>query len=421
MTANNEGRNPLVDGANQGPGDHRNGAVSLSDRVRSLRLGEPGTSRGGGSRSQAIAWGLSGILLLLTLALGYRTYRITPASTDSEPAPKVDSTKGTPNLASPSSTASAGDVVLESKGYIVAAHQIQVSPKVGGMLVWLDPELEEGSQFQEGQMLAILEDVDYRADRDHALATWQNLERMFQKSMELPRPEEVPPSEAKVRVSQANLELQRDLAERAAKLYQSRAMSDEDYRQRLLNREVAAKQLSQSEAEHKLLLAGAWRFDKQAAQAMVAQAKADLDKAQWKLDNCFIYAPVTGTILTKKAEKGNLVNPSAFSNGLSASLCDMADLADLEVDLSIQERDVSLVFKGQHCTVMPEAFQKYEPFLQKHPQGYRGYVSRLMPIADRAKGAIPVRVKVPVPKEEEGVYLKPDMGVIVSFKASGGR
>ena len=42
-------------------------------------------------------------------------------------------------------------------------------------------------------------------------------------------------------------------------------------------------------------------------------------------------------------------------------------------------------------------------------------MSRLMPIADRAKGAVPVRVKVSVPAEEEGVYLKPEMGVTVSF------
>ena len=38
-----------------------------------------------------------------------------------------------------------------------------------------------------------------------------------------------------------------------------------------------------------------------------------------------------------------------------------------------------------------------------------------MPIADRAKGAIPVRVKIRIPAEEEGIYLKPEMGVIVSF------
>jgi HlyD family secretion protein len=155
-----------------------------------------------------------------------------------------------------------------------------------------------------------------------------------------------------------------------------------------------------------------------AAAADVKQAEADLAKAQWRLDNCKIVAPVDGTILKKKAEKGNLVIPSAFASdsGLSASLCDMADLADLEVELDVQERDVARIVPGQRCTVMPDAFQNYEPFLEKHPRGYEATVSRLMPIANRAKGAITVRVALTVPKEEEGVFLKPDMGVLVSFK-----
>jgi hypothetical protein len=38
-----------------------------------------------------------------------------------------------------------------------------------------------------------------------------------------------------------------------------------------------------------------------------------------------------------------------------------------------------------------------------------------MPIADRAKGAVPVRVKVTVPAQEQGQYLKPEMSAIVSF------
>ncbi len=44
-----------------------------------------------------------------------------------------------------------------------------------------------------------------------------------------------------------------------------------------------------------------------------------------------------------------------------------------------------------------------------------------MPIADRAKGAIPVRVKLTVPREEEGVYLKPEMGAIVTFYEADGK
>jgi HlyD family secretion protein len=141
------------------------------------------------------------------------------------------------------------------------------------------------------------------------------------------------------------------------------------------------------------------------ARAEVLQAEADLAKAQWRLGNCTIVAPISGTILKKNAEIGNVVNPSAF-NG-SFSLCEMADLSDLEVDLSIQERnDLARVYKGQKCKIRAEAFPD---------RVYDGVVSRLMPIADRAKGAVPVRVKLSVPPEEEGMYLKPEMSAVVSF------
>ena len=89
----------------------------------------------------------------------------------------------------------------------------------------------------------------------------------------------------------------------------------------------------------------------------------------------------------------------------------MADLSDLEIDLSIQERDVARVFKDQKCKVRAEAYPE---------RMYEGHVSRLMPIADRAKGAVPVRVKVVIPAAEEGVYLKPEMGVNVSFLVAAG-
>ena len=98
------------------------------------------------------------------------------------------------------------------------------------------------------------------------------------------------------------------------------------------------------------------------------------------------------------------MNPIAM-NG-SFSLCDLADLSDLEVELTIEERDISKVAVGQKCKVRTEAYPD---------RIYEGVVSRLMPIADRNKAAIPVRVKVAVPQEEEGIYLKPDMIALVSL------
>jgi multidrug resistance efflux pump len=167
------------------------------------------------------------------------------------------------------------------------------------------------------------------------------------------------------------------------------------------------------------MVLGARDERKLAARAEMEQARAALAKAQWRLDNCVIRAPVTGTVLTKKAELGNVVNPSAFSSGISASLCDMADLRDLEIDLSIQERDIATVRQGQRCLVMPEAYQGDKAFLASRPKGYEGFVSRLMPTADRAKGAIPVRVRIPreaIPPSEAGKYLRPDMAALVSFQ-----
>src|SRR5262249_22849032 len=126
---------------------------------------------------------------------------------------------------------------------------------------------------------------------------------------------------------------------------------------------------------------------------------------------------------------------SAFSNGLSASLCEMADLHVLEVDLSIAERDIAKLFKDQDCRIRAEAFPN---------RIYSGYVSRIMPMGDRSKSSVPVRVKVefpldkdvavdpkapkqepgrpavdlkgqPLPKDQQGEFLRPEMGAIVTF------
>jgi HlyD family secretion protein len=140
------------------------------------------------------------------------------------------------------------------------------------------------------------------------------------------------------------------------------------------------------------------------AKADVSSSEADLMKAEWRLGNCTIRAPISGTILRKNAEEGNIVNPIAF-NG-SFSLCEMADLSDLEVELDIQERDISLLSVGQKCRVRAEAWPD---------RVYEGVVDRLLPIANRSKGAVPVRVKLTIPADEEGVYLKPEMGAIVTF------
>lgn len=399
----------------RGEGPERNGAPSLSERVRSLRLGD--RAEGAGKGSSAMPWFLCVIFLLTTLAFGYRTYRLTPEgeAPRSEAGIQTSATSA-PSNAGTSSTATAGDVVLESKGYVIPAHQIQVSPKIGGMLEWLHPRFEEGAIFKEGEVLARLEDIDYRADRDRASATFAAAEQRLAELKNGNRPEEIQQAKEELAEYEANLrQLKLDLV-RSQRLTGANSLAQRDFEQAQYGHDAMERRVARLKSALELMVKGPRDERIKAAVAEVAQNQADLTRTQWRLDNTRIVAPITGTILTKKAEKGNLVNPSAFSNGLSASLCDMADLADLEVELKIQERDIANVVVGQPCYAMPEAFQKYEPFRKLYPKGYEGTVARMMPIADRAQSAIPVRVKLNIPKGEEGVYLKPDMGVIVSFR-----
>ena len=220
------------------------------------------------------------------------------------------------------------------------------------------------------------------------------------------RPEEI--SQAEADLSQAQTQLEED--ERQYKRQQQLTRKNAGTETALTQAEtqfVGQKQrVERAKLALDLLRKGARAERIEIARAEVRQVEADLSRAQWRLGNCTIKAPISGTILRKNTEQGNIVNSSAF-NG-SFSICDIADLANLEVELKILESDVRKIKVGQKCSVAAEAWPG---------RFYEGRVDRLLPIADRAQGAIPTRVKVKIPAEEEGVYLKPEMSAVVTFFA----
>ncbi len=340
--------------------------------------------------------------LVLFTSADTKTAESNPTTTKTDVAASSD-----PVTAAPPATVSAATsaaIVLESKGYIVPAHQILVSPKVTGMVVRLN--LEEGRRVNKGEVLAELESIEYQRDVERATAAFDSARARLAELQNGSRPEEIAQAEAELGQAkeevidlERTLRRQRELAKQNATTEQELQRSESQYLATLrrIDRLTFALQLLRKGPREERILA---------AQADVRQSEAELNKARWRLDNCRIVAPISGTILKKNAEEGNIVNALAF-NG-SFSLCEMADLADLEVDLAIQERDIAKIAVGQRCRVRTEAFPD---------RLYDGYVSRLMPIADRAKGAVPVRVKVQVPAAEEGQFLKPEMGAIVSFYA----
>ena len=394
-------------------GEGTDSNAGLTDRVRSLRLPDRSTRR---RSTAALAWTLVILLAGTSAFLGYREYErggLSAAKLSSSTTPgagnDTDSAKaaaGGQNDQSPApdAVADSGTIALESKGYLVPAHQILVSPKVSGMVTKLF--IEEGMRVEKGQVLGELEKIDYDADLSRARATVE----LFTAKRDLMRADgreeekqqaDLELAETERQLLQMKQEYERSVALRAR---DKSLVSDTAFETQQSLYEATVLKVKRLAFRRDMVYKPKRKEEIQSAEAELGQAQADLLKAEWRLSNCTIRAPISGTVLKKNAEEGNIVNPIAF-NG-SFSLCDLADLSDLEVDLSIQERDVSKVYPRQACQIRTEAYPD---------RVYEGFVDRLMPIADRAKGAVPVRVKVRVAKSEEGVYLKPDMSAVVTF------
>ena len=382
---------------------------TLADRIHQLRLGNDAPSNRGG-----ISW-LPWLLALL-LAGSWAFYAISYAKTKNPVPP------GAPVPKAPTGeVAGSGNIALALKGNLIPATQIAVSPiDVAGRVIEL--KIVEGQSFKKGDLLAKLEDVSYRSSQAEAKAMaangLQKLESAKQRLAELD-----PKSVRKIELDQADAQLNEAIANQKQKKFEldqyvslrggNSAISSREFQQaendmaattaRVEQLRAALAILKEGPRPEKLRSAAADVF---AAEEEYKAALARLEQAQWRLDNCVITAPIDGVVLVKHAELYNLVNPLAFA-ATSGSLCDIADLSDMEVDLDVPERDIGKVTVGQKCKIRADAFDKKE---------YEGHVDRIMPIADDSKSVIKIRVKVQLPKGEvPGSILKPKMSVVVEL------
>jgi HlyD family secretion protein len=388
-------------------------AGNLSDRVQSLRL--PPAQRSGGA--SGLAWLLVAVFAVLStyLALGgvlpfVPRLLVTSAENATDTTRAVAPTEGTTSSTTGttvsteanSTAASTSQIVLESKGWVIPEQQILVSPQVSGRILELN--FEAGQRVTKGEVLAVLDSTEYRSEHERALAEVASARERMNEAAVGNRPDEIKQAQAELEEAKTQLAQAERTLKRRQELFDQKAITSQDIEDSQSQYDALLRRVEKLSAASRLMSEGPRSERKRISEAELRRAEAELSRAKWRLDNTIITAPISGTILKKNAELGNLVNPIAF-NG-SFSLCDIADLAKLEVELSIQERDISKVFQYQKCRVRSEAFPE---------RIYEGYVSRLMPIADRAKSAIPVRVRVSVPSEEQGAYLKPEMGATVTF------
>ena len=111
-----------------------------------------------------------------------------------------------------------------------------------------------------------------------------------------------------------------------------------------------------------------------------------------------------GVVLEKLVDPNELVTPQSFggTRGPSTALIAMADPKDLQVEIDLNEADLSKISLNQKCRVSPEAYPD---------KIYEGYVAEVAPEANRAKGTLQIKVQVRNPDK----YLTPELSAKVEF------
>src|SRR6266403_2899298 len=217
------------------------------------------------------------------------------------------------------------------------------------------------------------------------------------------RPQEKIKHRAGVLQAQATLTNAESEYERAARLYREGVSSKAELDRALAQRDSARALVEAARQSSAMTDIGPRAEEIRGAEAQVRQMKAVLDYADTQLANTEIRAPVSGTVLQRIVERGEMVSPSAFGeSGARTSVVALADLDDLQIELDISQTDFARLKMNQRAEIIPEAFPNLK---------YTGFIAEIAPEANRAKATVQVKVKVDNPDEQ----LRPEMNARVNF------
>jgi HlyD family secretion protein len=252
-------------------------------------------------------------------------------------------------------------------------------------------------------VLVRLEDQEFRAQVNQAKANLAAAQARLDQLRAGSRPQEKLKDRATVAQADANLKNAEAEYDRAARLYPGGIISKADLDRAVGQRDAARAALEAAKQSSNMTDIGPRTEEISAAAAQARQFEAALDYANTQLAATEIKAPVSGTVLERIVERGEMVSPSAFGeSGAKTSVVSLADLNDLQIELDISQQDFARLKMGQRAEIFPEAFQNLK---------YSGFIAEIAPEANRAKATVQVKVKVESPDEQ----LRPEMNARVNF------
>jgi HlyD family secretion protein len=215
---------------------------------------------------------------------------------------------------------------------------------------------DEGQWVEQGQLIARLDDADYRQNVAVAQAALEQAQQQFQVAIANVDAAKKAVVSDRADVKQKSLDYRRDQA-----LWEAEALSTQ-------NRDLAQTAMEQSQAAllHDRALVVAAEKSVGAARAAVSNARHTLELNQIMLGYTVLYAPFAGVILTRQAELGEVMLPGT-------PVVTLADLDHVWLRAYVNETDIGRVRFGQRAVITTDTYPD------------KKYAGRISAIASKAE------------------------------------
>jgi RND family efflux transporter MFP subunit len=322
-----------------------------AELLNQLRIdrSEPPSSNGHGK------WWATGVVIIIVAASAI-WYLTRPTGVPITTAVAQPMTSG-------ASGASTGASLLDASGYIVARRRATVSSKVTGKVVKV--MLDEGQRVEAGQVIALLDDSNWRAALAQSKAQLQQ-------------------AEANVASAQTAFDDAKPIFDRSKKQKDAAVISAESFDE---------SRAQYDQAHNNLFI----------AQSGLDAARAGVEVAQRNLDDTVIRAPFAGIVTEKTAQPGEMVSPISAGGGFTRTgIGTIVDMDSLEVEVDVSENFINRVRPEQPVTIKLNAYPDWD---------IPGSVIATIPTADRAKATVKVRIAI----KQKDPRIIPEMGARVAF------
>jgi len=302
----------------------------------------------------------------------------------------------------------AADGMIAASG-TVEATEADLGFQLAGRVLEVGPR--EGDVVSGGQELARLDLADLEAARAAAVAQVDAAEARLSELRRGARPEELAQAEAAAHAATERADDARRNAERARRLFEGGAVS----RQALDAAETALQvaEAAQAQADQALAMVrqGPRAETIRAQEAVVAQARANLSRADASLANGVISAPFPGRITVRHREPGETVTPGV-------PVLTLLDPEDRWVRIYVREDQIGAVQVGMAATIVSDTYpDKVYPGEVTFIGSEAEFTPRnVQTTEERIKLVYPVKVRI---ADDPGFELKPGIPVDVTLRSSG--